>query len=118
MKTNQGIKKFGALVVEALLTDFAQIVDMEVFKGMDPNTLTEQQKKKALRALSLIKLKRSLKMEGRVVADGRPQRHKYDKSQTYSAICHQDTILMSLLIYAWETFREHTCMRTWRILQW
>ena len=41
-------------------------------------------------------------MKGRVVTDGKPQRKKYDKSQSSSPTCHQDTIMMCLLIDAME----------------
>ena len=98
MNTKKGVKKFGTSAIEALFTEFYKIVKMKVFETIDPHTLTKQQKREAIKALSLIKLKRNLKIKGRGVADGRHKRQKYTKTQTYSATCHQDTIMMSLLI--------------------
>ena len=102
MSTKRGINIFGEPAVQALLKEFVQFSDLNVFKGIDPETLTKEQKREALRTLSTIKLKRSKELKGRVVADGRPQRLKYDKSQRSSATYHQDTIMMSLLIDAME----------------
>ena len=102
MNAKRGISLFGDAAVQALLKEFIQFSDLKVFKGINPNNLTREQKREALRALSAIKLKRSKTLKGRVVADGRPQRKKYDKSQRSSATCHQDTIMMSLLIDAME----------------
>ena len=54
------------------MKEFTQLVNMNVFNGIDPKQLTAHQKKEALQAIGLIKLKRDLKMKGRVVADQRP----------------------------------------------
>ena len=102
LSAKRGINIFGEPAVQALLKEFVQFSDLNVFKGIDPETLTKEQKREALRGLSTIKLKRSKELKGRVVVDGRPQRLKYDKSQRSSATYHQDTIMMSLLIDAME----------------
>ena len=98
MTTKRGIKKIGKRAIQSLTKEFTQFVDLNVFKGVDPNKLASQQKREALRAISLIKLKRSFMLKGRVVADGRPQRKLYDKEQRSSATCHHDSFIMSLLI--------------------
>ena len=98
MSAKKGIRLFGEPAVQALLKEFTQFSYMKVYKRIDPNSLTKEQKQEELRALSLIKLKRDLEIKGRVVADGRPQRERYNKSQRSSATCHHDTIMMSLLI--------------------
>ena len=56
MNAKKGINKFGQRTVDALLKEFTQIVDLNVFECVDPNTLTTEQKREALRALSLVKL--------------------------------------------------------------
>ena len=102
LSAKRGINIFGEPAVQALLKEFVQFSDLNVFKGIDPETLTKEQKREALRGLSTIKLKRSKELKGRVVTDDGPQRLKYDKSQQSSSTCHQDIIMMSLLIDAME----------------
>ena len=102
MGSKKGINKFGKQAIDALMQEFTQIVNMDVFKGVDPAQLTNEQKKEALRAIGLIKLKRDFNMKGRLVADGRPHREKYDKTQRSSATCHHDSLMLTLLIDAWE----------------
>jgi hypothetical protein len=51
--------------------------NLEVYKPVDPHSLSRQQKKDALRAINLVKEKRCGKLKGRTVADRRPQRKLY-----------------------------------------
>ena len=80
MSANAGLKKHGKKAEEALLAEFSQLEDLNVYEPLDPNKLTRAQKKAALRAINLIKEKRCGRLKGRTVADGRPQRTMYDKS--------------------------------------
>ena len=50
--------------------------DMDVMSGVDPDSLTEEQKRKSLRAVNITKLKRSNKLNGRMCIDGAPK-HKF-----------------------------------------
>lgn len=84
MSANAGIKKHGRKAQEALMAEFAQLEDLSVYEPLNPNKLTRAQKKAALRAINLIKEKRCGKLKGRTVAEGRPQRNLYDKSETAS----------------------------------
>ncbi len=74
MTVEAGIKKHGDLAVNALMAEFAQLDDLNVFKGLYLSELTREQKKEALRAINLIKEECCGKIKGRTVADGRPQR--------------------------------------------
>ena len=58
---------------------FSQLDDKTVFEGVNAATLTRKQKRKALRAINLIKEKRCGKLKGRTVADGSAQRDLYTK---------------------------------------
>ena len=84
------------------MKEFAQLEDLSVFEGLDPNTLTSTQRKHALRAINLIKEKRCGKLKGRTVADGRPQRTLYDKADTTSPTVSTDALMLSLMIDAAE----------------
>ena len=102
MTAKVGIKKFGEIAVRALAAEFEQFDRVDVFKVVDPTKLTNEQKRMALRAINLIKLKRCGKMKGRTVADGRPQRAHYDKTQTSSPTVHNDSVMLSILIDSME----------------
>ena len=43
---------------------------MEVLIGVDPDSLTAEQKQKSLRSVNIIKLKRSGKLKGRMCDNG------------------------------------------------
>ena len=58
MSANAGLKKHGKKAEEALLAEFSQLEDLNVYEPLDPNKLTRAQKKAALRAINLIKEKR------------------------------------------------------------
>jgi len=70
MTATAGIKKHGQAAVDALLQEFCQLDSKNVFEPRDASTLTASQKREALRALNLIKEKRSGKLKGRACADG------------------------------------------------
>jgi hypothetical protein len=102
MSAKAGIKKHGRKAEEALMTEFAQLEELSVFEGIDPATLTNKQRRMALRTINLIKEKRSGQLKGCTVADGRPQRSLYDKSETASPTVSIDALMMSLIIDAKE----------------
>ena len=60
--------------VTALFNKFFQLDNKMVFKEVVASTLPGQQKRRALRAINLIKEKRCGKLKGRTVADGSVQR--------------------------------------------
>jgi hypothetical protein len=102
MSAKAGIQKYGRKAEEALMIEFAQLEELSVFEGIDPSTLTNEQQKTALRAINLIKEKRSRQLKGRTVADGRPQKSLYDKSETASPTVSIDALMLSLMIDAKE----------------
>jgi hypothetical protein len=73
MTAKAGLRKHGESAEAALLKEFSQHQDLYVWEILDPNTLTYEQRKGALRALNLIKEKRNGNLKGRTVADGSKQ---------------------------------------------
>ena len=55
-----------------------------------------------MNSISLIKLKENFKLKGRIVADGRKQRTIYFKEEATSSTCYNGSLMMSLLIDAFE----------------
>ena len=102
MSARAGIKKHGAAAEAALLKEFRQLEEKGVFEALDPATLTDAQKAAALRAVNLIKEKRTGELKGRSCADGRPQRALYDRSQTASPAVALDALLAKLALDAHE----------------
>jgi hypothetical protein len=102
MSANAGLRKHGRKAEQALLAEFAQLEDLDVYEPLDPRKLTRAQKKQALRAINLIKEKRCGRLKGRTVADGRPQRNMYDKSETASPTVGADSLMVSIIVDAYE----------------
>jgi hypothetical protein len=73
MSTKKGLKKHSKKDAEAIVKEFKQLRDKEVFKPRYANSLTPTEKRKALRAITLIKEKRNSEIKGRTFADGRGQ---------------------------------------------
>ena len=76
--------------------------ELDVYEPVHARSLTTAQRKDALRALSLIKEKRCGTLKGRTVADGRPQRALYDKSETASPTVSTDGIMLTVVADAHE----------------
>ena len=102
MTAKAGITKHGKAAEEALMKEFAQLEELDVYKSVNVRTLTKEQRRGALRAINLIKEKRDGVLKGRTVADGRAQRSLFEKSQTASPTVATDTLLLTILIDAHE----------------
>jgi 2C-methyl-D-erythritol 2,4-cyclodiphosphate synthase len=63
MTATAGIKKHGQAAVDALLQEFCQLDSKNVFETLDASALTASQKQEVLRAVNLIKEKRSGKLK-------------------------------------------------------
>jgi hypothetical protein len=95
-------KVWGDEAVEAIYSEFAQIHNQKALKPINASTLTKEQKRRALREITLVKRKRSGKMKARTVADGRPQRDYVPKEQSSSPTVSSDAFLMTCLVDALE----------------
>ena len=70
MSANEGLKRFGEKAADALIKEWKQLDELDVFEGMFFNQLTSEDRSKALRLVQLIKEKRCGKIKGRTCADG------------------------------------------------
>ena len=55
MTANKGIKLFGEKAIVAILQEYKQLYNMDVFARVNYSTLTKEQRMKELRAINLIK---------------------------------------------------------------
>ena len=71
MSEKKGIKQFKELAVAAIVKDYKKLHDMSTFVRVCPEDLLPKQKQDALRAITLIKEKRSRKIKVGACADSR-----------------------------------------------
>jgi hypothetical protein len=102
MTAKAGLKKHGELAEVALLKEFSQQRDLDVWEILDPLQLTHEQKLNALRALNLLKEKRNGDLKGRTVADGSKQKGLYPRSETASPTVSTIALILTILIDAYE----------------
>ena len=60
--------------------------------------MTPAQRHSALQAINLIKEKRDGRIKGRTVANGRPQKALYEKSETTSPTVSTDALMLSIIV--------------------
>jgi hypothetical protein len=102
MTAKAGLKKHGVFAETALLKEFTQQKDLDVWEVLDPLKLTFDEKMGALRALNLLKEKRNGDLKGRTVADGSKQKGMYPKSKTASPTVNIAALMLTILIDAYE----------------
>lgn len=100
----EGVKRFGKKAIYAMLKEYTQMGenDKRVFIPQHANKLTRQQKRKAMRIISLIKQKRDNSIKGRMVADGRKQRIYTCKDEFASPTAQLESLIMTWVIDALE----------------
>ena len=97
-----GIQKHGKSAIDALYDEIFQLDDKAVCEGVMVSDMKPQQKRKALRAINLIKHKRCGKLKGRTVADGSTQRDLYSNAETVSRTISNDALLMTMFGNVWK----------------
>jgi len=102
MSAKAGLKKHGERAWKAPLEEVRQLNDLNVFKAVHASTLTEKQKREALREISVLKEKRDEELKGRTCTDGRSQRGQYTKEQTASPIMSNDSAMLIMIVAAIE----------------
>ena len=88
--------------LDAMETEYRQLEHLDVFEPEHAHTLAIPEKKAALRAIDLIKIKRSGKIKGRTVADGSTQRAYISKEDSTSPAAHLDSLIATLVVDAME----------------
>lgn len=98
MSAKKGILKHGDVAIAAIVKEYRQLDDLDVFKPMLTQHLTKEQMTKALRSITVVKAKHCGRIKGRTVADGRDQRPYTTKAESSSPTVATDSLLLSLLI--------------------
>ena len=108
MLASRGIKLFGEKAVSAIFKEVKQLNDgilpgNPVIVPIDIESLTEEDKRKALEAVNLIKVKRCGKIKGRTCANGSCQRNFVKAEHNFaSPTASLESILTTLIIDAYE----------------
>ena len=76
--------------------------DMSVLTAIDPDAITKEQKQKALRAVNLIKKKRTGSVKGRMCANGAPHRKFFPREEARSPTLSLEALIVSFTIDAHE----------------
>ena len=102
MSFKKGLRKHGMEACRAMLKEFAQIKEIEVFSPIKVSSLTSTQRRKVLRTINLIKEKRDGVLKGRTCIDGRPQKAYIAKEDASSPTMFLDSLTTLLTIFAVE----------------
>ena len=103
MSAKQGLRKFGERAEKAIKAEFHQLIHgKEVFIPRFYSELTKQQRKKALRAITLIDHKRTGKVKGRTVANGSIQRSYIPQDEASSPTVSTEAVFLVSVMNAHE----------------
>ena len=70
MSVDKGVRRYGELALDALLSEFGQIHKYDTFIPQMVKDLTYKQRKEALNLITMIKEKRCGKVKARACVDG------------------------------------------------
>jgi len=102
MTANKGIKEFGERAVAAIYKEYKQMQDLQVLGNTNYDLLSNDQKRRALRAVNLIKLKRTGTVKGRMCANGAPHRKFIPREEAKSPTVSLDGLMYTALTAAHE----------------
>ena len=109
MNIKKGLKAFGKLGAEAVVTEMQQLHTRQVIKPVKSSTLSKDERSKALQYLMFLKQKRCGKVKARGCADGRKQRVYKNKEETSAPTVHTESLFLSSVIDAKERRKVITC---------
>ena len=98
----RGIQLFRQRGIDAVRKELKQLNDRLVAKPVSPESLTKEQRARALAYLMFLKEKRCGTIKGRGCADGRKQRDWMSKEDTASPTVSTAALILSCLIDAYE----------------
>ena len=101
MSAKTGIKKHGEEAVSAIVKEFGQLEHMKTFKPRHKHSLTREQISRTM-IISIIKEKCCGMLKGRSCVNGRPQQAYISKEEAASPTTTLESLLITLLIDAWE----------------
>jgi hypothetical protein len=102
MGVKAGVKAFGDKDVDAVVQECKQLDDKRAFKPRAIAHLTEMERKRALRSITLVTRKRCSRIKGRTVADGRGQRDYIPRDDATLPTVSVEALMISLAIDAKE----------------
>tara|TARA_B110000116_G_scaffold23331_1_gene17939 strand:- start:29 stop:655 length:627 start_codon:yes stop_codon:yes gene_type:complete len=102
LSLNKGLKKFGNKGRDAAYKELHQIHNRIVFKPVDVNSLTPEERKKAMESLMFLTEKRDGSIKGRTCANGSTQRSYISKDEASSPTAATESILLTTAIEAKE----------------
>ena len=102
VSAKKGLKLFGERAAVAIITEFKQLHDKAVFKPVAQHSIPYEEKRKALRAITLVQEKRCGKIKGRTVADGSSQREYINAEDAASPTVSLEALMITAAIDATE----------------
>ena len=98
MTAKRGIEKFGQRAVDAIMSECTQMHEKKVFIPKMFHDLTTEQRRKAMRAITMVEEKRTGAIKGRTVADGSMQRPYIDSSEAASPTATTEAVIITCAI--------------------
>jgi hypothetical protein len=102
MGAKAGVKQYGEEAIQTIVAECKQLDDKKAFKPCNRKDLTTLERKKALRAITLVKEKRCGRIKGRTVADSREQRDHIERVDATSPTVSIEALMISIAIDAKE----------------
>ena len=102
VSAKKGLKMFGERAALAIITEFKQLHDKAVFRPIHANKIPYEERRKALRAITLVQEKRCGKIKGRTVADGSSQRSYINAEDAASPTVSLEALMITAAIDATE----------------
>ena len=97
---NEGIRSHGNKALPAILNEYTQSNDKNVFKLYMACELTRNEKMGALNLITMVKEKHDDKIKGRACTDGRKQRRYLRKDEVSLPTVQLESLMMTMLINA------------------
>ena len=99
MSAKKGLKLFGERASDAIKAEFEQLIHgKKVFIPIMMSSLSREERRKALRAITLIDHKRSGQVKGRTVANGSTQRLYIPQDEACSPTVATEAVLITAVI--------------------
>jgi hypothetical protein len=109
---NAGIKKFKAKGEAGVTKELTQMHDMNIFHPIEVESLTYDEKKKALSSLMFLKEKRDSSVKALMCADGRKQKDgTWAKQDTTSPTVATESVFITAM-WPVSTSQGHFCTLT------
>ena len=100
--TKSGVREFGQQAVAAIISEVKQLEGKKCFKERAVDEITRLERERALRSITLVTKKRSGKIKGRTVTDGRKQRDYIPRDDITFPTISTEALMISLAIDAHE----------------